>query len=93
MTLQSPVIPGSITLGKVKCREMRNRVAAGLLFVVIGLACCIGGIRTLLPLLYADSDTICDGHDGLSVIWPSLILICFLIAYCNKLGREFWWNS
>jgi hypothetical protein len=70
-----------------------KRVAIGFGFVVLGVICCGAGLLTLLPVVMADGKAICGAEFSLSIAWPGLILLIFLIAYCNKIGREFWWNS
>jgi hypothetical protein len=71
---------------------MTERIATGVFFCVLGALICVLGVVTIFPTAIQDGSELCHVEFSLKLIWPSFLVIAFIVAYLNMLGRNFFWS-
>ena len=70
-----------------------DRKITGAFYAIIGVILCVAGFKTLLPAVLMKSEDLERVEFSVSLAWPGLLMIIFLIAYINMLGKNFFFNA
>ena len=67
--------------------------ATGAVYALAGLVLCLFGFKTLLPAVVMETSDFEKLEFSMSLAWPGLLMLVFIIAYINMLGKNFFLNS